>query len=321
MYALNIVLATLGAVLALLGIAFLSDLFGLRSRLKSVPAHWIVSPTAIRDLLNKAIEQRSKFEMKFLPVEPGRPHTYCFLDSIEATSLVFELPAHVQPSKRWIDRPVDFIFKLSDDKLSFFRFPAAIVGARRSESRLPTLQVVFPEKLEMQQNRGVMRIEPPLEYLRSCQLWQRAEIIAQPREWGSPALAYDAPEGESTCKNGLGVENVSAGGIRLQLRRYKEAAGFEVPNIASHLYLFLELLDPDLGQAQLHWLECRVQNIYEDETSKELELGLQFLRTGQPATSGGETLEWTNIGKDGVEPLANWVIKRHLELYRTHSAK
>ena len=51
--------------------------------------------------------------------------------------------------------------------------------------------------------------------------------------------------------------------------------------------------------------------------TKGMDIGAQFLAWAKPAESGGSNLVWLKLASSGeVEPLGNWIMRRHLEFFR-----
>lgn len=306
------------AVLYLLGRAFNEIRARLRNR--DIPAHWIVKKPEIRRILQQALDQRSKFEMKFLPSDYARPVAVCSLIDFDDASLSFEIGRDVQATKRWMEKTAEFFFSLRGPKKNqiFYRFTGPIVGIKRLPDNVSSLLIAYPDKIELQQKRAFLRLEPPPQYLLGCALWldKGQPMPENVKKWGRPKLMLQPGK----AANPLSVQDISAGGLRLLLTRSAiKTLGTEL-GIANNLYLMLDLYDPEVARKRRFWLQCRIQHVFEDFESRDVEYGAQFMASGRLSKQDEEgnelSIKWTPVEEDGVELLGGWVMKRHLELYR-----
>lgn len=114
--------------------------------------------------------------------------------------------------------------------------------------------------------------------------------------------------------------NLSGGGLRLLVpratARSATARGMNL-DIGGRLTALLELYDPQHDRSLGFWLQCRIQNRFVAFETRDVELGLQVLAWGQARDNAPHMADWKPLSDEGeVEPLGNWVIRRHLELYR-----
>lgn len=311
-----VVLAAVGAILILAKL--LEPLYS-RLRKKGLPAYWVVKNKDITAILQAGIAERSKFEMKFLPSEYARPVAICTLLDISPSSLTLEVGSGATVSKRWLERSAEFFFRIKGEKKQFiyYRMTSTVVGVKKLPNDLNTIMVNFPDKLELQQKRAFLRLEPPAQYLLGAAVWHdkgQAKPVNVKR-WGKPHLQYQPDR----AANPVLVEDVSAGGARLLVKRSSMKKTGMDPNIADRIYFVLDLYDPETSRKRRFWLQCRVQHVYEDFETRNAELGLQFTAWGGARKEeDGETvtIDWRDVGQDGIEILGSWVMKRHLELYR-----
>uniref|UniRef100_B8DKT0 Type IV pilus assembly PilZ n=1 Tax=Nitratidesulfovibrio vulgaris (strain DSM 19637 / Miyazaki F) TaxID=883 RepID=B8DKT0_NITV9 len=114
--------------------------------------------------------------------------------------------------------------------------------------------------------------------------------------------------------------NLSGGGLRLLVpratARSATARGMNL-DIGGRLATLLELYAPQHDRSMGFWLQCRIQNRFVAFETRDVELGLQVLAWGQARDNAPHMADWKPLSDEGeVEPLGNWVIRRHLELYR-----
>ncbi len=290
----------------------------LKIRPRDIPTNWIIGRKKIASLLNEAMDARSKLEMRFLPSSPSRKSTYCSLERIEKNNLALEISSSIKVSRHWVSRNVEVFFKISHkEKSVFYRFESSILGIRNLNNGLINVLLSVPDIIELQQKRAFLRVKPPTEYLMGCAIWQ-PESVSPERQtnvktWGMPLLYYTPEKGS----NPIIVENLSAGGIRLGFSREARGMLSEGINIGMPFLLMLDIFDPETQRKRRFWLHAKLQNLFEDYTSRNLELGLQFVRWGRPKTESAPQLEWVAVGGEGIELLATWVMRRHLELFRS----
>ncbi len=287
-------------------------------RPRDIPDNWIIGKKRILSLLQLAMDDRSKFELRFLPSSPSRKSTYCSLESIEKDNLALEVSSNIKATRHWISRNAEIYFKISQkDKAIFYRFEASILGIRNLSNGIIHVLISVPDLVELQQKRAFLRVKPPSEYLMGCAIWQPKSLPNEKqtnvKTWGMPLLYYTPEKGS----NPIVVENLSAGGIRLGFQREARAMLTEDLVIGAPFLLMVDIFDPEVQRKRRFWLHAKLKNLYEDFTSRNIELGLQFVRWGRPKNDGSSQLEWVEISSEGIELLASWVMRRHLEMFRS----
>lgn len=291
-----------------------------RCRRDALPAYMIVKKSVIMDVMQQALEERSKFEMKFLPSEYTRPVAVCSLEELDASSLTFDLGPDLKATRSWINRMTEFYFRVQGGKKQhvYYRFASPIVGVRRLTNNVNCIVVEFPETIELQQKRAHLRIEPPSQYLLGAAIWQEKgeEKPALVKKWGKPHLVFQPGK----AVNPFSIEDLSAGGLRLMVTRAALRENNFNVGVGQRLYLILDLYDPETSRKRRFWLLCRVQHVYEDFETRNAEFGLQFVLHGRLKKENDEEaalqVEWKPVTNEGVELLGGWIMKRHLELYR-----
>lgn len=311
-----IVFALVGAVFLLA--KMLEPLYS-KMRLKGLPAYWVVRKKDILNILQYAVAERSKFEMKFLPSEYARPVAVCTLLEIKPSGLTFEVGSGASVTKRWLDRSAEFYFRIKGDNKQhiYYRLTSTVVGVKKLPNDLNTIITEFPDKLELQQKRSFLRLEPPAQYLLGLAVWhdKGSPKPAEVNRWGRPHLLHQPDR----AANPVMVEDVSAGGMRLLITRSALKNSNLSLSIADRLYIVLDLYDPEVSRKRRFWLQSRVQHVYEDFETRNAEYGLQFIAWGRPRKEeedGVVSVDWREIEQDGIELLGSWIMKRHLELYR-----
>ena len=316
---LRIVAWTLAAVLVLAGAGILVNLY-LRRRFKLVPSNWVTRPGEIRAVFEQAVTQRSKIELSFTRRDQARQTTSCQLADVTADHLILELSDFIEVHQGWIGRSFECFFRIQAGKttgqMNFYNFNAEVVGVKKLADGTTHLTLGLPDHVVLQQKRIHLRLEPPTAYVLGVALWpqqldEKARPVANVKEWGRPPLVLIPGKTGGTLR----LSNISAGGLRLEVAyEARKEAGLEL-DIGQYVNLLLTLHDPVDKGVLKHWLTARVQNRYEDYSSKELEVGLRITAVGE-RTAGSAEIAWRKAPEDGLPDLENWVVRRHLELFR-----
>lgn len=312
------IIYVLAGAVAILAVGYVVNLTRQKFRWRQMPEGWIIGKKNVVEVLDKALLERSKFEMRFLPAHKARKSTFCTLENITNDTLTLELPSGLNVTSKWIEREVEFYFKVTvKHQMIFYRFYSEIAGAKRKPGDVSVVMVSIPKVLELQQKRAFLRVEPPTQYVLGCALWremsaQTAKSTVNVKKWGKPNLVYIP--GQSL--NPLVIENLSAGGIRITIKREAQKAGYTELIVGQRFFLLLELYDPDLQEKKRFWALARLQNYFVDFSTKNVDMGMQFMLWGRPRQEEPHMVEWLQVSDEGIEPLAGWIMKRHLELYR-----
>ncbi len=314
------------AILILLVVVLLlvAAIIVMRIRAKRTPGYvpygWAFTPEQIRDTLNLALDQRSKFEMQFHTQAGNRRITYCSPSEIRSDAIWLQVDTSGSTTGQgWKGRKVDCYFRVWNDKRvqTHYMFTSDIIDARSQGETLLLVGVALPERLEQRQKRASLRVTPPEQYILGIALWPEkirpdGTQDLSLRNWGSPSLSLIPGK-----RAELRLVNVSAGGIKLFIpRQHVRTCGLAFAK-GDKLFLLLDLWEPETGQRLRFWLLCRVQNPVVNHDTQDMELGLQFLRRADTREDSLNELAWLpNLRDHEVEDVGNWAIKRHLELYR-----
>lgn len=279
---------------------------------------WVVNPVQVMRILREALDQRAKFDLGFLPAEEGRPSVPCTLLDMDGYNMILEMSGleHVDP--HWIDKPVQCYFKIRDKKKRplFFRLASRIVGVNKTSQDLTRLAIHTPQALERRQKRSHLRLEPTPQLVQGLILWPvtrkpDGKLETDTRNWGQPVMVI-SPDSESPGR----VDNISAGGIKLMLDRSRCRDCLFAFAVSQTFFLLMELADPASDQPLRFRLKCRVKSSFDDFQARHMEAGLMFTHLAVPDKDDPRLVRWTKLDNDGVEPLAGWVMKRHLEIFR-----
>ncbi|GAB6035501.1 hypothetical protein JCM15519_00600 [Fundidesulfovibrio butyratiphilus] len=293
-------------------------------RLLDVPSTWITDQARVLDLLDSAVVQRCKIRVSFhRDMGVGRSTDGTLLSS-DQNGLTLEIPSIKVINQNWIGRSLDLSFrmKLPDQPQlqSNFGFMAEIIGFDQPQEDITIIRLSHPGRLEFNQNRQHLRVDPPEKFVSSIQIWteeilkRRGAKVQEPDTWGPPELSSTAGG-----KRELTLENISGGGMRLRIEPSVLHTTSAKIDLRVNLVCSLTLVGVESPDMVTYYLVSQVLKCFDDCQSKQkLSLGLVFTAMGviQPPPLTG--LRWRSVVRDyGVYELDNWVYELHLELYRS----
>lgn len=290
----------------------------LRSKKIYVPHDWIFNAEQIESTLSTALTQRSKFEVQFAPGRAvKRPALRCIAYELDKRTVTLEAAGLSALSRRWIGKGVDCFFMLHKrDHLLFYAFSSAIVDISTSKNTC-FLKVAIPGRIETRQKRSYLRIVPPEEFTLGAAIWRGLDMPKEARRsdlssWESPSLIW-LPD----TRTDFTIRDICSGGLRFHLPRHTLAEETDLVHVSTQFIAMLDLWDPDKARRLRLWMLCRMQSPVLDFETKGMDLGAQFLAWAKPAQSGDSSLLWLKLASSGeVEPLGNWIMRRHLEYFR-----
>ena len=290
-----------------------------RKNAKYVPHDWVLQPSHIASTLIAARDENEKFEVQFHSKGEKRRSTSCSLTTVSDTALTMQCSGLKNLKSSWIGKEIDCYFQVRKfgSSSSFFMFTTPIIGVRGCTDGTAVLTLQAPNKLEQRQKRASLRISPPNQYIMGLAVWAVPDGLNPKgrldiRQWGRPLLTF-LPEKSFQ----LTLDDISAGGIKIRVPREEVRNSHLEFKIGDQLFTLLDLWDPDTGQRVRYWILCRVQNPFVDFVSHDAELGLQFVRTAHAnQTTPGELCWCADPATNGIDSIGNWVMRRHLELYR-----
>jgi hypothetical protein len=307
-----------GAVILLFGtITLIRNIFFRRQVF--IPAGWITSPRLVRNILNSAITQRSTFEVKFTDKDHNHPIIRCTPNSLVRNSLSLEAYGISSIAHNWIDREVACYFRVNiKEQAVYYTFTTQIVEADNKPRGMTYLWLKATERLQNRQKRSFLRLNPPSELLLGSAIWHGLNLPPDSKlddvsAWVKPNLAL-----LPNRKPQFYIKDLSAGGLRLRIPTSEfsrdNASAFSV---SEQIVVLLDLHDPDSAKKIRFWLKCRIQNVLTDYDKKNIELGVQILAWAAPREDGN-SLEWLKLTRENeVAPLGNWIVRRHMEQFRT----
>ncbi len=311
----------LGAAIACILALMLIKKF-LNRKVAYIPPGWVSDPKQILYVLEMALEQRRTFEIQFSSDKSQRrPVLRCSPDEVSGRVLAVIADGLSDAAFSWVDREVEGYFRISVKKQDIhYAFSTIITKVENYGKTRSKIVLRLPEKLENRQKRAFLRISPPEEYVLGAALWHQSnrpdgQSMLDIIKWPAPSLTF-LPD--TVMQFILG--DISAGGIRISIPKQELIkAGLEF-SVSDRIILLLDLLDPDERRRSRFWLNCRVQNLAVAFESQSLDLGLQFLEWARVKDGASTEVEWFKLGANNeVDPLGNWIIRRHLETFREHA--
>ncbi|MDR2800749.1 MAG: hypothetical protein LBB52_05715 [Desulfovibrio sp.] len=314
----------LGISCIFLLVAFIIKLiFNLRDR-RHYTGH-IIDEKTIRNILNSAFDQRSTFEVQ-VQSAPGhrRPTLRCSPDYLGSGSLSLEINGLKKLSEAWRGRDITVFFRVKLNKeVVFYTFDSVVDDIRQPEQNICNIVLPLPTALENKQKRAFLRISPPPEHFLGGAIWHSRSMPA-PEKFNELSL-WPLPELLCLPRRlvQFKVADISAGGARISIpNSVITERGLQFFTV-ERIILMIDLNDPENGNRLRFWLHCRIQNVWADHSARLLNLGMQFTAwarpRGNPLPRERDTIEWLRLATSSeVEPLGNWIMRRHLEIFREH---
>ncbi len=318
----------------LLGVAaaciLLLGLFALRTilarRMRYTPHGSITDPERIRAVIRQAFDQRRYMELQFENrLGTRRPTLRCSPEYLGQDSITLEASGIKKLSETWLEKPVQAYFHLSQEHgFVYYTFASRIIGIHTPQKDVCHLSLAMPRILENRQKRAFLRLAPPPEFLMGAALWYDWTMPSEDKLhdlslWTRPLLLIYPGRMEQ-----FRILDLSAGGMRICIPHdVVRSFGLHFSAV-ENLVAMLDLFDPENGKRLRWWMRCRIQSVWVDLPRRDIHLGLQFqswakpreARQGQGQESGGE-LEWLRLSSASeIEPIGNWIMRRHLEMFR-----
>jgi hypothetical protein len=292
-----------------------------RSRRQAWKSPYLVDePARVDSILDEALRQRSKLTLTFAQGIMRRRPIHCALMGINESGVVVEGPDTLGAAERFAGRETTAFFRIfprqsnPSAQAQYYSYDTTIRRASVGRAGYPVFELQLPTSLLISQRRMHMRMEPPYSYVLGLSVWRSVpgaggEFETDREAWGAPEFHYQ--------HNRPGVPaliDLSGGGMRLGLP--SDAVAWHRLRAGKKLFVRLTLLDPrdPAGQLDLT-VAADIRHVVDDATGKRSELGLQFMFQAREE-EGRSTLCWERVKDDGVHRLTNWVLRRHLEIYR-----
>lgn len=283
----------------------------------------IDNPGQIRALLETALTQRSKMRVSFVRDDPGSHSTSATILSVDRTrGIELEVSSLVQASQSWVGKLVSCDFRLRLDPRrdyhNFFAFVSPVLAISKAGDTFIHMRIAWPTRLDLEQKRSFLRIEPPRPLVLSLELWPEAVAkgsrgrLNDPESWGDPLIRFDP----DVAGPAMELSNLSGGGVRLDIHPEAGRQRASLFEQGSHFLMRLRLDEPETKQPLDVYLNLVLLNIYGDPGSfGSKAYGFRFVGLGALSETK-DVLSWKSATA-GVPALDDWVFRRHLEIYRT----
>lgn len=264
-------------------------------------------------ILDLALLQRAKVAIQFSHDISKLSQISGVIMSLSEAGLVLELSGITTVTERFIDQPITCFFKIVErderHREIFYTFRTTILRARHIADKPPQIAVSFPKNLQGSQRRKSLRMKPDLQQFSHISLW---------RYDASGGFDINKPSvSHSHFKNNVArIDNISAGGLRISLRRdlLKEQ---DLAPEKGHRFIIFATFSDDIPKLRTeYWLVCKINNTQRDPVSGDMVLGFEFIAHGlrQPETG---KVEWSKIMDNVIDDLAQRIYQWHVTLYRT----
>lgn len=301
----------------------------LSRRVKYSPHGTVNDPRMIRNILRTAFDQRRPFEVQ---VHTGndqrRPSLRCAPEYLGNDRLTLEVGGIKTLSDRWLGHAIVVFFRIHVGRdFTYYTFNSKIGGISIPKPGICNISLAIPEALDNRQKRSFLRIAPPREFFLGAAIWKGLSMpdqtkLAEICEWPRPELLY-IPDKLDQFR----VIDLSAGGARVGIPGKLVRSMNMHFSAAEQLLLMLDLFDPETNKRLRYWMLCRVQSVWVEHTSQEVHAGMQFMAWARPMDQNEKEenkgrIEWLRLSSSHeVEPIGNWVMRRHLELFRDTPAE
>lgn len=293
-------------------------------RIRYKPHGSITDETAIREILREAFDQRRPFEVQ-IQTQYGRrrPTLRCAPEYVGQVSLTIEVNGLNSLSDRWLGRPVMVFFRvLLAKKFTYYTFASKIESIHSPKQGVCHITLPLPVRLENRQKRSFLRITPPHDFILGAAIWcgedmPKPEALQELPEWPRPTLLQLPGRTQQFQMLDLSAGGARVGIVNQIIRSYRLQF-----SAVEQLILMIDLFDPEQDKRLRYWMLCRIQNIWREHSTRDIQMGLQFLAWAKPKESADNSdepagIEWLRLSPASeVESLGNWIMRRHLELFR-----
>lgn len=263
-------------------------------------------------ILDYAIEQRSKVHIKFDEESTNLTGITGTILAMNETGLVLEIGGVNSLQDRFLGKKINCFFKIIEKEARhrefFYSFNATVLRIKIVKEKFLHIAVNFPLALTGTQRRKSLRMKPDLEQFSHIALWRYD--AAGGFDITKPTVSYQHFKGSLSS-----VENMSAGGLRILIRRpvlkEKELQLFK----GDRFIMFLTFADVMPKLRSEYWLVCKINNIQRDPVSGDATLGMEFIANGVRKEEAGK-VEWTKIADNVIDDLAQRIYQWHMSLYR-----
>lgn len=266
----------------------------------------------VADILDAALAQRSKLSIRFDTAASSLTGVTGQILSMDGGLLVLELDGVAQLTPKFIGQNIVCFFRIVErqdrHREIFYSFTVAIRNIRQSKTDALLVATDLPATVDGTQRRKSLRVPPDLEKFSHLAFWK-----------------YDSSGGfdianPTVClqqfRDTLAVlENISAGGLRLAIRRDVLQQQRLTPKKGDRFIVFFTFAADDSRLRNEYWLVAKANNVRLDPVSGDVTLGLEFIANGTRQPDSNK-IAWGKVDDNVIEDLAQRLYEWYLTLYR-----
>ncbi len=288
------------------------------------PHGTISDPKIILAILRTALDQRRTFDAH-LHVNDDKHHPYlrCSVVNVNKNGLLVELNGIKHLSDTWLNRKFNIFFRVTQhNTFIYYTFRSSILEIKSPQKDVCQVLFTIPTIMENRQKRSCLRLPPPSDLVLGSAIWHEGHVpkpenMTDISLWPEPSLFLIHGKLEQ-----YSLLDLSASGVRVFFSNQIMAEYNLNFVINNNLILMLDLFDPETGKRLRCWINCRIQNVWKENQSKAISLGLKFKSWARPKETLApddpeSSIEWLKLSSNNeLEQIGNWIMRRHLEIYR-----
>lgn len=262
-------------------------------------------------IIEDAVGQRSKVHIRFDESVTAITGVTGTILAADGGAMVLELSGIGALKDHFIGQPIECFFRLIDrenrNREIFYTFQTKILRIRQVATG-PQIAVNFPSTIDGSQRRKSLRLRPDLQKFSHLAFWK-----------------YDASGGFDITKphvthqhfkqNFALLENVSAGGMRLTIRRPVLKEQQLALQKGDRFIVFFTFAEELAKLRQEYWLVVKINNIRPDQVTGDVNLGMEYVAHGERQAESGK-IAWHKVDDNVIDDLAQRIYHWHLALYR-----
>lgn len=274
------------------------------------PRSALEDPTFIAEVLNKALDRRSRFHVRFMDPEFKARTLEGVCTAVRSKTLRIDAGlSYDVPS--WRNQKVRVSFTLTTPRGATFYSFVSILTDFTSQRGSSTLGLMLPRQLHTEQRRAFVRLSPLRGMVDALSMWTEepaVTAITTPVSMPEPDIGFD----------GIDLSDISAGGAKLLLLG-KLCTDLSIEK--KDIVRLHALLSGAENKSNLSlWLEGEVLMLKEHVDG--MLLTLRFRRWAQEGEDSQAEFSWFPVNNEGaVPPLAAWVMHKHLEIHRDRAGQ
>lgn len=263
-------------------------------------------------ILDSAMAQRAKVHIRFDEAATGVTGVTGTIMAVESAGLVLELGGLTSLPERFVGQKIVCFLKVVEGgdrhREIFYTFDTTILRIRQQPDSLPQVAVAFPRTLQGAQRRKSLRMKPDLGQFSHIAVWKYE--ASGGFDLARPTVSH------AHFKSGQALlENISAGGLRLVLRRALVKEQGLAPERGHRFILFFTFAEAVPKLRNEYWIVCKISNTQRDPVTGDLKLGMEFIAHGVRQAESGK-VEWSKIEDNVIDDMAQRIYQWHVALYR-----